>query len=657
VSGGKFTIADNLTSKWKSISSGAGWNLWEVAMSPLHPDSGYANSPTLSQGFGIVNREVNPQNRHGDTDGWLPEQNRSGKPWVVGEQMVPETQDFPGELGANVRIGYDIFAGFTVGNSPYTASFNKRRVTFSSSSGLLGTYVGDIPNLTPVRFEAVSAGVLPTGLSANTTYWTIRVSRTTSRFATSLANAQANTAIAHTNNGTAPVNLIWYEWHHAKSYAGYQVNPNAIARGGYSFATSGFRPHMVAVSIHNAGSGYTAGDIVTLNANIGNQNRERNATALVTSVNGSGAIQAAELYDGGQFDAAPTGPLSVFGGTGTGAQFNFTMATEASVRPRGAMAISGNYDYGLDFVPQSVQLGEAYASSFSSHAIRLPNGTTSGIAARNAAGSADVPIAALNSSNLIQIGNSTTAIVDPTNNRLGIGRADPQHALDILDSSTTTARVRSTSGGAKLWTQTSAASGYAPSTVQLSRVGASNGATPNSEVIGQLLFDGNSTTPGYAAFASIDCTIGTNGASGAPANLNFNVADFSGNTPNRLIIPASGYIQPQTAQILQYQPSITTKSAAATLTAAEVYTGILEYTGSAATVTFPTGTQLQDDVFFWTTTNISLDFSVINTGSGTCTMAANGNTTVGSLTIAAGSSGKFRLRRTGSAAFTIYRIA
>jgi len=654
ISTGANTISDGLIAKWKSLTNGNAWNRWDVSITPLNPTSGLSGAPASAQQYSVINREVNPTNRHADTDGWFPEQRVNGKPWIIGEQMVPETQDFTALLG-NTRVGYNVFGGYSVSRSPWTANFNKRRVTFSSSSGLLGTYTGDIPSLTPVRFEAVAGGALPTGLSANTTYWTIRVSATTSRFATSLANAQSNIAISHTNNGTAPVDLIWYEWEHAKNHVGFQVNPNGLARGGYAFGAGGYKAYVVDVAVSNGGTGYTAGDLVTFNTGLSNVENE-DAVVKVLTVNGSGVIQTAELFVAGAYLSAPTSPKGVTGGTGSGAQFSFTMATEDNVRPRGALQINGRFDYGIDFMPQNLSSGTTFPSTFVNHAIRLPNGTTAGIAARNVAGSADIPLIALNSSNIIQLGNSTSVFVDPTNNRLGIGAA-PSNALDIVASAAVTARVRTTSGIPTLQVQSSQAGTSSPPNFVLNRVGASNTATPDGASIGEIRFDGLSTTPSYAEFASIECVTGTNTASGGPGELRFKVSAGGGTSTNRLTILGSGYIQPQSAQFLQYQPAPTTKAAAATLTAGEVYSGILEYTGAAATVTFPTGTALQNDVFFWTTTNIAFDFSVINTGTGTCTMGANGNATVGSLTIAAGSSGLFRLRRTGATAYTIYRLS
>ncbi|MFN4896327.1 MAG: BspA family leucine-rich repeat surface protein, partial [Pseudomonadota bacterium] len=72
--------------------------------------------------------------------------------------------------------------------------------TFSSSSGLLVTYSGDRPTFSQVVFK--TNGTLPTGLTAGTIYWTVRVSATTARLATSLANAQAGTVISFTDAGS-----------------------------------------------------------------------------------------------------------------------------------------------------------------------------------------------------------------------------------------------------------------------------------------------------------------------------------------------------------------------------------------------------------------------------------------------------------------------
>lgn len=72
--------------------------------------------------------------------------------------------------------------------------------TASSSSGLLLTYANDWDTYTKVQFTTTTT--LPTGLSLATDYWLVRVSSTTARVATSLANAIAGTVVAYTDGGT-----------------------------------------------------------------------------------------------------------------------------------------------------------------------------------------------------------------------------------------------------------------------------------------------------------------------------------------------------------------------------------------------------------------------------------------------------------------------
>jgi hypothetical protein len=113
-----------------------------------------------------------------------------------------------------------------------TATGGGEATTFSSSSGLLGTYTNDIQSLSKVRFRN-SGGALPTGLVAGTDYYTIRVSATTSRFATSRANAIAGTAIAFTDAGSG-TNVIDVRLPRFSDGVGVQAmffNPQATALG------------------------------------------------------------------------------------------------------------------------------------------------------------------------------------------------------------------------------------------------------------------------------------------------------------------------------------------------------------------------------------------------------------------------------------------
>jgi len=113
-----------------------------------------------------------------------------------------------------------------------TATGGGETTTFSSSSGLLGTYTNDIKNLSKVRFRN-SGGALPTGLSAGVDYYTIRVSATTSRFATSRTNAIDGTAIAFTDagSGTNVIDVRLPRYSDGVGVDAMFFNPSATALG------------------------------------------------------------------------------------------------------------------------------------------------------------------------------------------------------------------------------------------------------------------------------------------------------------------------------------------------------------------------------------------------------------------------------------------
>ena len=103
------------------------------------------------------------------------------------------------------------------------------------------------------------------------------------------------------------------------------------------------------------------------------------------------------------------------------------------------------------------------------------------------------------------------------------------------------------------------------------------------------------------------------------------------------------------------QPTPTSKSTTATLTGAEVLTQILNTTGSSYNVTMPTGTDLQTAIGSLPT-DMAFDFTVVNTASGTITMVVNtGITAVGSLSVPTGTSATYKIRKTASNTFVMYR--
>ena len=109
------------------------------------------------------------------------------------------------------------------------------------------------------------------------------------------------------------------------------------------------------------------------------------------------------------------------------------------------------------------------------------------------------------------------------------------------------------------------------------------------------------------------------------------------------------------------QPAPTALAASATLTIAQLLTGIVIPSGTVAiTLTLPTGTLTDAGVTGPALpVNGSFDWAVINTGtsSGAVTVAAaTGHTIVGSTAVAIGSSAGFRTRKTAANTFVTYRV-
>lgn len=115
--------------------------------------------------------------------------------------------------------------------------------------------------------------------------------------------------------------------------------------------------------------------------------------------------------------------------------------------------------------------------------------------------------------------------------------------------------------------------------------------------------------------------------------------------------------------VLGYQAAPVSVTATATLTAAQVASGVL-LVGSGATTaqtyTLPTGTAL-DALVSSAKVNSTFELVLVNLGtsSGTAALAAGTGVTDGgnaTVAISATSSGRFLFRRTGDATYVVYRV-
>ena len=121
-------------------------------------------------------------------------------------------------------------------------------------------------------------------------------------------------------------------------------------------------------------------------------------------------------------------------------------------------------------------------------------------------------------------------------------------------------------------------------------------------------------------------------------------------------------------QVMETQAAPATATATATLTVAQTTSGILvgDPSTTAATYTFPTAAAI-DAVMTNLKTNSCFLLNVINLGTstGVVTMAVGtGITAVGNLVVAitgsaagVGGAAQFLFRKTGTAAYSVYRIA
>jgi hypothetical protein len=132
----------------------------------------------------------------------------------------------------------------------------------------------------------------------------------------------------------------------------------------------------------------------------------------------------------------------------------------------------------------------------------------------------DLRINRLAGSGKVNLGGGTNVVV-PGSVAVGTSTA-PSEAVDVIGN----IQCRLTSGQPVLRVQSWQASGFAPASQTFQRRGAGgNTQTPDASAVGELRFDGLTTTAAYTAFGTINCEIGTNSANGAPANYTFTLSD------------------------------------------------------------------------------------------------------------------------------------
>lgn len=140
--------------------------------------------------------------------------------------------------------------------------------------------------------------------------------------------------------------------------------------------------------------------------------------------------------------------------------------------------------------------------------------------------------------------------------------------------------------------------------------------------------------------------IGTGGASGSTTNITIGSSTSGATSTTRL----------NGTTIIQ-QAAPVSFSVSGTLTGANMATGFIQFTGSTGqTLTTDTGTNL-DTALAAMAVDTAIDFSILNTGSVVSIAGGTGVTVVGRASVAANSAVLWRLRKTGTATYTLYQFA
>lgn len=146
-------------------------------------------------------------------------------------------------------------------------------------------------------------------------------------------NALSNiTTTSAAGTVTASLNSNFYNRNHPKPMTGLTVT----AAGTYTaLPTVTINPEkgtvvsvimqVKSVAITVAGSGYSAGDVLS----IAGGTASGTATIKAVSVNGTGVIQTAEIQYAGKYTAIPSGAVTVSGGAGTSATFTLEWEVES----------------------------------------------------------------------------------------------------------------------------------------------------------------------------------------------------------------------------------------------------------------------------------------------------------------------------------------
>jgi hypothetical protein len=416
---------------------------------------------------------------------------------------------------------------------------------------------------------------------------------------------------------------------------------------------------VTAVAIAGGGTGYTVADTLTVVGGTGT------AAQLTVGTVSSGVITSISVAaQNGIYSVFPTSPVSVTGGTGSGATFNISGGILSTFTITAA---------GSGYVEQPT--------------VTFSGGGGSGAAAYATVGS-DTTIKSIGANLLLNsvsgtqlqasdvAGASTIAWWGFTGTASSTGNLISR----VAGGGTNTSLISVAKGTGTIQfatnnTATTVQMQVSNTTSAVNYVQVTGGATASSPVISSQGSDGNirltlrskgtnsiflENASGVAIFQASPI------ASGTAANYLQVTQTAAGSAPIFASAGSDTDIQLSLVPkglgiVLMNQQTPAAVTATGTLTIANLLTQIITSTSAVAVaLTLPTGTLSDAGVSGGTSAvNTSFDYSIINLGSavGDVTMVAGtAHTIVGSATVAVGTTGSFRCRKTATNTFVSYRV-
>lgn len=246
------------------------------------------------------------------------------------------------------------------------------------------------------------------------------------------------------------------------------------------------------------------------------------------------------------------------------------------------------------------------------------------------------------------VGNTTATITSSNASALTVGLNGATNPAFLVDASTA-----SSATGVSI-KSAAAAGGVAIAAISS---GTNENITINAKGSGTITLAGTSTgsiiagqvLSGGTAASSVLNIQSTTGVGTTDA-----VITKTGSQRENMRVDASGIVY-------TYQPTGLTLNGTNNLTAAQLQNRIIYQTsGAAATYNLPTGTAIDTQLAATgpaLVTNMSFDVVFIATSNSITVVTNTGLTTVGSLTVASGTSGTYRFQRTGTNTYNVYRVS